>query len=307
MGFGKVDLERLSKIITNHRSAMLESNVIGSDFSFGNFGGRTLIFKIEPMVYYPFLTSIENAMLSLIFPMNDFLTSGREPKIAMIDIEKPADAGDDYWNYVDFLLLELEHRNIKVASGHTGNYENTISGVAGSLALVGFQRPIFSYKRMTKEDAFYVVGRIGAEMEFFLERMKPGKRAFDLEDLSIEKYVRLFSSYKKDIHYVHDLSEGGLIRGLEEISILNRRGFDVNYSATRPLIVDERPGRRAIKLSSSSSGSIVVSVDREYKKEFEDIATANSWQFAEIRCKGRDVTVNGRRVSSHDEFSRLIG
>ncbi|MEM0073201.1 MAG: hypothetical protein QW078_02105 [Thermoplasmatales archaeon] len=307
MNFGKVEIDRLKNIMISHRDAMLESNIIGADFSFGNFGGKTIIFKIEPMVYYSFLTPLENASLSIIFPMNDYLTSGTMPELAMIDFEKPSDVADEYWKYVDFLILGLSDAGVRIASGHTGRYRNIKSGVAGSIALIGFREPVFSYTKIGNHDAFYVVGKIGTEMMFFEERMKHKRSRIGLKELSIEKYVNSLLPYGGKVHYIHDLAEGGLIRGLEEISYLIGGGFDVSYNSVIKLIADGIPGGKSVKLSSSSSGSIVVALDQNFKEEFEDIARRKEWDYAEIRRSGNGVRIDGRRVRSRDLFSNVVG
>ncbi|MEM0129876.1 MAG: hypothetical protein QXW75_00255 [Thermoplasmatales archaeon] len=307
MSFGKIEIDRLKNIISSHRNAMLESNVIGSDFSFGNFGGKTVVFKIEPMVYYPFLTPLENARLSIIFPMNDYLTSGTMPNLAMIDLEKPSDVADEYWKYVDFLILALSKAGVRIASGHTGRYRNIRSGVAGSIALIGFQEPEFSYAKIGNQDAFYVVGTIGKEMMFFEERLKHTRSGIGLEGLSIEKYVKSLLPYRRNVHYIHDLSEGGLIRGLEEISYLIGGGFDVSYSSVMHLIADGVVGGKSVRLSASSSGSIVVALDPKFKEKFEDIARKKVWNYAQIRRRGNGVRIDGKRVRSRDAFSNVVG
>ncbi|MGC8644734.1 MAG: AIR synthase-related protein [Thermoplasmata archaeon] len=306
MGRGKAEIGELRGIIRKHRDGMLKSNVIGSDFSFLNERGENMIFKIEPMVYYHFLSPEENARLSLTFPMNDFLTSGTFPGIAMVDFERPRDSGKDYWRYVDSLLGLLEIKGIKVASGHTGNYGNLRSGVAGSMALIGFRKPLFSYARIRKGDAFFVVGRIGLETRYFYEKKMYGRSEVPIEELSVEKYVVSLLKESKTVHYIHDLSEGGLIRALQEVAFLNNEGFEINYSSVRHLIGDVNKGSKLSRLSSSSSGSILVSIGVEHRERFENIARRNSWPYAEVKRGGKNVRLDGKIVSAEDRFSNLV-
>jgi len=306
MKLGKIGIQDLERMMKRHGAVMLKSNRIGSDFSFMNLKGISMVFKMEPMVYYPFLSSQENAKLSLAFPMNDFLTSGTFPQVAMIDMEKPMDVGKEYWDYVDSLFTLFEGKGIKIASGHTGNYENIRSGVVGSIALIGYRKPVFSYLRIRERDAFYLIGSIGLETRYFYEKRKYGKSTISEETLSVEKYV-LPLLRVKGVHYIHDLSEGGLIRGLREVSLLTGKGFRVQYSGVKHLLSGLRYGSRVERVSSSSSGSILVSVGFRERKSFEDFVTKKGWPFTEIPAGGRGVTLDGKVAVEYDIFPDVMG
>jgi len=84
---GKASLDEIKQILENNRRVMLKSNVVGSDFSFLKVNSSIITFKIEPMVFYESLSIDENALLSVLFPLNDFITSGTWPSIAMVNFE----------------------------------------------------------------------------------------------------------------------------------------------------------------------------------------------------------------------------
>jgi hydrogenase maturation factor len=302
---GKVALKDIKGILERNADVMLSSNVIGSDFSYLQKGGAHLVLKIEPMVFYKHLSVEENAILSVIFPLNDFVTSGTWPTIAMIDFERPKGAGIEFYKFVDSVLDVLRERRIKVASGHTGNYGNLGYGVAGTMAFIGMKKPVFNFKRIRETDSFYSVGLLGDEMSFFRGR-KMGDRSRSPNDLSLEPYVSKFLKMRRAVHFVHDLSEGGLERGLNEISHLVNSGFNVTSRDLRsvtPIEVKEYGNRI---FSSSSSGSLVVSVDSGRRDEFEAEATGNSWPFFEIEKKGKGVTLDGRKFGKADTMLDFI-
>jgi hydrogenase maturation factor len=296
---GKAGLKDIRNILKRNRGVMLKSNIIGSDFSFLKRKEEYLVFKIEPMVFYRSLSINENALLSVIFPLNDFVTSGTWPSIAMIDFEGPTGAGKEFYEYVDRILHLLGERGIKVASGHTGSYGNLGYGVAGTMALVGFNEPIFSFRRVSREDSFYSVGLLGNELSFFRER-KGGNVAKDPLDLSIETYISEFLKIRKAVHFVHDISEGGLMRALGELSYLLHFGFNVESGDLKPVTAEGVRDYGSRIFSSSSSGSLVVSVDSKRKKEFEKVAKDNSWYVFEIGKTAGGVTLDGKRYEAAD-------
>lgn len=304
MEIGKIGMNEISKILKRNRDTMLKSNVLGSDFSFLRHGPVDLVFKIEPMVFYKTLSVQDNGLLSVVFSINDFVTSGTWPSISMIDFEKPASSGNDFFEYINSVFRYLKERRVQVASGHTGSYGNLGYGVAGTMALLGFKRQLFSFKRIRNDDSFYVLGNLGKELSFFRRpRVKNGYKAIDL---SIEKYIKELLKIKEIVHYAHDISEGGLVRALKEISALTHFGFNVksrelNAIAARGV---EEYGSRIF--SSSSSGSLVVSVYSRRKEEFEELIKRNSWPFLEIERRGKRVTLDNRAYNLKDSVLEFL-
>ncbi len=305
MEIGKVGLRDVKGILHRNKGSMIESNVIGSDFSFLKRKATNLIFKIEPMVFYKFLSTRDNARLSAIFPLNDFVTSGTMPSIAMIDFEKTSESGKEFYGYMDGVFKFLNERKIKVASGHTGNYGNLGYGVAGTMALVGFKKPIFNYKRIEKEDSFYLVGKLGAELSYFQDTFR-GKRSRYIAELSIEGYVGEFVKRSKMVHYLHDLSEGGLLRALREVSELVGCGFNVESKMMEAVAVKEVRDYGARIFSASSSGSVIASVDSKRKKEFENTMNEKSWPFFEIETKKKGITLNNKTFNGKDIIAEVL-
>ncbi|MEM0134484.1 MAG: AIR synthase-related protein, partial [Thermoplasmatales archaeon] len=282
VNLGKAGLKEISAVLKKNSDSILKTNVVGSDFSFFKYGKTNLVFKIEPMIFYKSLTIQENALLSVLVPINDFSTSGTWPSIAMIDFEKPVDVGEEFFDYVDAVFQNLRDRRIKVASGHTGSYGNLGYGVAGTMALVGFKRPIFSFKRIKEDDSYYSVGKLGAELSFFKHK-KEGSKADSPLDLSIEKYVKEFIKIRSIVHYIHDISEGGLMRALGEVSALVRSGFNVSSQDVENVAAKGTEEYGARVFSASSSGALIVAVDSKRKKEFEKVIKSKSWPILEIK------------------------
>ncbi len=301
---GKLPLKDIQKIIRDGSDIMVESNRIGSDFSWHDGSSSRLILKIEPMVYYGFLNPRENAFLSLLFPLNDFLVSGTTPSLALIDFEQPKGSGKEYFDYVSSMFSELRWENIKVASGHSGNYGNLTYGVCGSMALIGFGRPLFDYRRITSSDSFYVMGKLGYEYLYFA-RKKVG-REISARDLSVRNKMDVILGMRDMVHYVHDLSEGGLIRGLKELSSLTGSGFNLNSAKARPLIPRSLIDLETRIFSASSSGAVVAAVGTPKKKEFERELEREGMEYYEIERRDRGIKVDGKPGEEGDAISSII-
>jgi hydrogenase maturation factor len=302
---GKATTKEIDHILTKNRDVMLESNVLGSDFSFLKIRTSDLVFKMEPMVFYKFLTAQENAALSVTFPINDFIASGTWPSIAMTDFEKPKGVGKEFFDYVTQVLRNLGERKIRIASGHTGFYGNVGHGVVGSMALIGLEGPIFSFARIEKDDSFYSVGYLGTELSYFRGKQER-KSNTKPSDLSIEKYVKEFLKMRRTVHYVHDMSEGGLIRAIGEVSELIKSGFNVGSEHLKSISARGAEDYGVNVLSASSSGSVIVSVERGRKEEFEGKMKENAFPFIEIEKRKKGVTVDGKKFSPRDSVVNFL-
>jgi len=89
-------------------------------------------------------------------------------------------------------------------------------------------------------------------------------------------------SIRNSIHYVHDLSEGGLSRGLMEVANITNHGFDVRTAALKTVASKGIKGYGRKLFSVSSSGALIVSIPRTDEEKFERMLTKNSWPFFRI-------------------------
>lgn len=305
MDTGKVGLKEIRRILRRNKRSILWSNVIGSDFSFLESWATNLVFKIEPMVFYKQLSIDENSFLSVTFPLNDFLTSGTWPSFAMVDFEKPSKSGDEFYDYVDSIFDNLRERNITVASGHTGSYGNIDYGVVGTMALVGVRKPIFSFKRVEEDDSYYFLGKIGTELSFFKNSGKVGS-SISASELSVERYIKELVKIRTIVHYIHDVSEGGLMRALLEISEFVKSGFNVSSDDIIRASANGVEEYGAGIFSASSSGSLIVSVDSERKVEFEKAMNRKSFPVFEIERRKNGITVDAKKVSGRDSILEFL-
>ncbi len=303
MDIGKMSLGSLRKTIERNRDAIVKTNVIGSDFSFVE-GNRKAIFKIDPMGYYHNITPEDNAFLSFVFSHNDFVTSGTEPDYALIDFESPIGLNEEYDRFMDEMFSILRKRRILLASAHTGSYGNLAHGIAGSIALVGFSRPLFSFKKIKKSDRFYLIGKLGSEWIYFASKLLSLDVSFDKRNLSISKVMKKLANYEGKVNYVHDLSEGGLMRALREVSSVAGSGFDIRTEELKNSIQGDIIENHIDPLTVSSSGAVVISVSNEFANEFEK---SFPMELVEIRKASNGIFVDGKVYrKKRDELQRVV-
>lgn len=258
---GKIGLDRLSYFIEKHRSAMVKNNGIGWDYSHTTKRGIDIIAKIEPMMFYNFLEPEENAQLSFIFALNDFLTSGVWPEYAMIDFENIKGAGEKFEKFMESMLKILKMRRIKLLAGHTGDYGNIEEGISGSISLLSVTRkPRFSLNRVKKPYKVILMGNLGLEYRYFYERLNKLEARTKITDLSIERYLPFLDN---KVYYVHDLAEGGLARALLELTYVLGHGFQLHSSHLEKIIALNLPVDKAVEVSSS--GAVIVIANSEYR------------------------------------------
>ncbi len=294
----KIDIRSLEKIIKENQDIMVESNVIGADFSLiDKCGGVTA--KIEPMMYYDFLTPKENALLSFIFIENDFLTSGLSPEYAMIDFESPKGEFERYKIYMNEIYKIMRKNSIKLVSAHTGDYGNINYGITGSMVLISFNRPIFSLEKISVDSSFYLIGKIGLEYKYFEHKINEKYRKVNERDLSISELIDKLKGFNGKIEYVHDLAEGGLYRALQEISHHLKTGFKLSFSDLSKLIPDDLMELGTDIFYVSSSGAAIVSLAKGEEKEFENYM---KHEFAKIRKVSRGLWIDDNKLEIKEDL-----
>lgn len=283
---GKLDIESIRKIISNYKGIVADDNGPGWDFSQIEVQGINIIGKIEPMVYYDFLEPEENAYLSLIFSMNDFITSGLKPDLSLVDFEAINFQGSDFLDYISEILSLLGRRGIKMLAAHTGSYGNIKSGVAGSMALIAVNKhPKFSLRRIRKNHKIYIIGKLGLEYEFFRDKITGNSSSsIKIQDLSIEKMIEDIEEVSSEIYYIHDLAEGGLIRALKEIEPVLNHGFNIDLLDIAKIKADCLSPSEA--LEASSSGAALIISSESYKPNYR-------YGFISIHKAESGILVNG--------------
>lgn len=289
---GKIELEKLRNLIGNNLDVMVKDNVIGSDFSTIS-SPINIIVKIEPMMYYEFLTPQENATLSYIFIQNDFLTSGISPEYAMIDFESPEGENDNYIDFIEKMYGILRSNNVKLASAHTGNYGNIKYGIAGSIALIASGKPIYGIHRINKESTFFAIGKLGQEYKFFKDKMDRKNSNVQEKDLSISNILNEIKNLEVNVEYIHDIAEGGLLRSMEELSSYLGRGLRVSENELKDLTPQELLYLKNDIISVSSSGSAIISVPSNEKENFKSYMKG---KVAEIEIVKEGLWLDNQRL-----------
>lgn len=294
---GKLRLDALKKLMENNKDIMVNDNVIGSDFS-TIMDSANLIVKIEPMMYYEFLTPQENAKLSYIFIQNDFLTSGLNPQYALIDFESPSGANECYMDFIQKMYEILRYDGIKLASAHTGDYGNIKYGITGSIALIAFGKPRYGIHRLNDKSSFFIIGRLGLEYKFFSDKAYKRESNILEGDLSLFKTMKYIEDFKANVEYIHDIAEGGLLRAMEEISISIGHGLRISENELEKIVPPELSYLEDEILSVSSSGAAIVSIP---SNEAENFKASVKEKAAELEIVEDGLWVGGKMLTSRDD------
>lgn len=141
-----------------------------------------------------------------------------------------------------------------------------------------------------KNELIYIVGNntleeMGGSAYFHLKQMNKGR--VPQTDVTMLKQCMnglLQAMDQSLISACHDISEGGIAVCVSEMALGNRIGAEID--------VDTIPGsgREDVLLFSETATRWIVSVPRNYKKDFETVLTSNKTPFGLIgETKGRQV------------------
>jgi len=224
-----------------------------------------------------------------------------------------------------------EELGITIVTGHTGTYQ-------GLSTLVGV---CTGYGHITKDklktpagakpnDLVLCVKPVGLEttVNFALTHKKLAQKLFGSKKTEeLAGLVFLQSCIKEalllacldGVHALHDATEGGIISALNELAEASKVGFQVNWDsllfADQVQILKEAYQLTDTQLLSlSSTGTFLVAVNPEAKKEVETVLCKNNidFQFVGVFTKdlGRVLVKNGKETvfpaQSNDPYARIL-
>lgn len=186
---------------------------------------------------------------------------------------------------------ECRKYGVKLAGGHTGRYEGVEYPLASATALGRRLRP----RRAPEEgDKVYLLGRVGSEAAWLvgarveLEELTPLPRALKLARVS-------------GVKLAHDISEGGLLGALLEVSAFYGQIIEVDRGSV-PL--DERAPRVSEPLALPSYGALVAVGDATVKSDAASLGL-ECYEVGRVLSEGIGVIVDGVLVREVP-FSEIV-
>lgn len=247
---GKINADLFKQELKGNCGAIRKEVICGPQFGvdtavidLGN--AKALAVSSDPLSLIPSLGMKVSAWLSIHLLVNDMSTTGFKPQYAQFVLNLPSGLSQedfrDYWNHIHILCQELE---IAITGGHTGQIpgqESTISG-GGTMFLQAPKDQILSSNQaqagdsiiMTKQAAIsstallamafpdFVKENLGAEIQ--------KKAVSNFWNISVLKEALLASQTltpRVELHAMHDVTEGGVLGALSEMSDASGLGFRI--------------------------------------------------------------------------------
>ncbi|MBE6072740.1 MAG: AIR synthase [Clostridium butyricum] len=308
---GKLDFDDLKNIIFNNktikRDEVIVRNDIGEDCSIIDFGECEAIFSTDPIT-----GANENVgKLAVHINCNDIASSGGEPIGILVTILAPTTSSLDEINQVMKEINEEAAKiNVEIIGGHT-EVTDAVNKMIISVTVIGKNPRGKSIKTAGAKigDDILVTKTIGLEGTCILindyekrvgnilskEEIEEGKKLID--NLSVLREGRIAGKF--EVHSMHDITEGGLLGAIFEVSAAANTGFEI-YEEKVPVLDITKKICEEFKidyLRLISSGSMLITTDKgkELVKELES-SGIRSTIIGKIIEKGGILIKNGKKI-----------
>jgi len=293
---GKFPVDLMEKIVYPRLGAKCSEILVGPGHGLDNAvirlgHNQVLVVTSDPFSMIPVLGLQDSAWLSIHLLASDLSTCGFPPRFIMVNFCLPPQMEDEeFQEYWDAFHKECKRLGVAILSGHTGRYvgcDYTIIGGGVMMTLAPEDRYLASNMSMsgdliimTKGVAIAATGILArafpetverAHGSSFLRRAQSYFRQFSaVEDALAAASVGLRD---EGVTAMHDVTEGGLLGALYELSEGSQVGLDIDLS--KVIVTDE--AKCVCKLFdlnpyvTLSEGTLIATVKREKAKEVLNI------------------------------------
>ncbi|WP_010234490.1 AIR synthase family protein [Clostridium arbusti] len=243
MKVGKLDSFELEKIIDNNRGIKRHDvrirGGIGEDCSVIEFGDFECVVSTDP------ITGSENGMgrLAVHINCNDIASCGVEPLGILVTIMAPESSTlTDIKNVMQEISEECKKLNVEILGGHT-EVTNAVNRMIVSCTAIGKGRKNSSVSTANAKagDDIIVTKKLCMEGTFIAinDRFEKLSKLLSKEEiLEARGYINNISVVNEGkvcgelgVNSMHDITEGGVLGALWEVSSASGCGFRVNYNA----------------------------------------------------------------------------
>lgn len=308
---GKLDFDDLKNIIFNNktikRNEVIIRNDVGEDCSVIDFGEYEAIFSTDPIT-----GANENiGKLAVHINCNDIASSGGEPIGILVTILAPTTSSLDEINQVMKEINEEAAKiNVEIIGGHT-EVTDAVNKMVISVTVIGKNLRGKSIKTAGAQigDDILVTKDIGLEGTYILindykkrvsnilsqEEIEYGKKLID--NLSVLREGRIAGEF--GVHSMHDITEGGLLGAIFEVSAASNTGFEI-YKEKIPVMNITKKICKEFKidyLRLISSGSMLITTDngKGLAKELESSGISSAI-IGKITKKGGILIEDGKKI-----------
>jgi hydrogenase expression/formation protein HypE len=322
---GKFSLDLIERIVYPRLGAKRKEVLVGPGHGRDNAVIRlgcnqVLVATADPLSVIPALGLRDSAYLSVHLLASDLATCGFPPQFMLVNLSLPPQMKNEdfekYWKYVSY---ECKKLGIAIVGGHTGKYvgsDYTVVGGGVMMTLAPEKKYLSSC--MSKPGNILIMTKGTAiATTAILSRIFPGtiKEAYGTSFLKkAQLYLREFSVVEdaltaasvglrdEGVTAMHDVTEGGLLGALYELSEASKVGLEVELS---DVIVSEEAKLvcdlfNLSPFSTLSEGTLIITVRPEKAErvqqalEFKGIRSATIGKVTSAE-NGRWIKREGRR------------
>ncbi len=247
---GKIDIKTIEKVIIPQCGVPRE-NVIANP----SFGVDVAVIRLneelgialtsDPLTYIPSLGIRESAWLSVHILANDMATTGFTPQYAQMVLNLSPSMSEEeftlYWSHIHQFCQEID---LTITGGHTGFIEgqnSTIAGGATFITIAPLKKIILSSNAspgdiilMTKTAALSSTAILALSFPETIQS-KLGKESYEeLKSLFYQtsslKEALIARKIDDAITAMHDVTEGGILGAIYELSTASKVGCKVEYN-----------------------------------------------------------------------------
>jgi hydrogenase expression/formation protein HypE len=219
---------------------------IGLDNAVVSLGkDRALVMTVDPISAVPAIGMKTSAWLSVHLVASDFTTSGTRPQYATFSYNFPPEMSlSDVESYIRAVGKECERLGISVVGGHTGSYPGGTFTVIGASTMLGVcgDRDYVAPSMAEPGDEIFMTKSAAIEATAYLAWSFPNHLRQTIGPGAIERakaMIKLCTTVKdafaaasvglkkKGVTSMHDVTEGGVLGALNEMSTASRRAFEV--------------------------------------------------------------------------------
>lgn len=327
MRVGKLENHLLEKLVINkikyRRADVVSRSAVGEDCGAIDFGESLCVFSTDPIT----AASEDLGRLAVLVSLNDVASSGAEPIAITLTLLLPTDIEEeDIERIMEQAAETAEKEHVEIAGGHT----EITNAVGQPIAVVtaigkGAKREARSKALafgdkiiMTKWAGLEGTGIIAKDVKQDILSSEELVEALALsEEISAVKEGRIAG--RLGFKAMHDVTEGGILGGIWELSTLGAVGclIDEEAISIHPVTKKLARGLGFNPLRLISSGSMIIIADDKRAenicKALDDVDIKNT-VIGEIRDKNfgikirkRDGNITDIEPPEADEIYRVIG
>ncbi len=327
---GKLAGEELKKLLSCIRSdpRVIVPPMPGYDAGVHLIGDKCLVVATDPCIGVP---DEWFGWLLINYAASDVALFGAKPEFCTIALLGPPEAAPSaFQTIMKQVCAAADELGMAIVRGHTGTYAG-LSKILGVCTVYGIttKEKLITPGNAKPRDLILFTKFLGLEtlVNFSLthpalaERFLGTKATQEIASLShLQSCVKeaLLLAENRQVHALHDATEGGLTAALNEMAEASKLGFNVEFEKI-PISPEMRVLQSVFRLadeqmlSASSTGTIIAAVDVNAKQEIEKLSKIGfsaSFIGTFTREKARVLMQNGKSRKfpqvADDPYERIL-